>query len=57
MVLLLGFIATTAWGKFKKRRDQDSQEWLNGEMAEKDRSATQMLQEYFKSLYSENGKP
>ena len=27
MVLLVGFVATTAWTKFNKRRAQDNQEW------------------------------
>mmetsp|Transcript_7659 Transcript_7659/g.10844 ORF Transcript_7659/g.10844 Transcript_7659/m.10844 type:complete len:112 (-) Transcript_7659:84-419(-) len=30
MVLLIGFMATTAWQKFIKRRDQDQQEWELG---------------------------
>ena len=29
MVLLIGFTATTAWTKFNKRREQDSEEWAS----------------------------
>ena len=34
MVLLVGFVATTAWAKFNKRRDQDSQDWTGDAGAE-----------------------